>query len=176
MRTGRKGPCLEAKMLPAATLARVLAAERSRGRTIVFTNGCFDILHYGHVKYLENARRKGDCLVVAVNSDASVKRLKGPGRPVNGQSCRAAVLAALESVDYVTVFNEETPLKLIMRLKPDVLVKGGDWKKNDIVGSSVVERRGGKVFSIRFEKGFSTTTLIKNIAAAHSDTRCLPDH
>jgi rfaE bifunctional protein nucleotidyltransferase chain/domain len=155
------------KILLSSALARKLAVARSRGERIVFTNGCFDILHYGHVKYLEQARKKGDVLVVAVNSDNSVRKLKGAGRPVNNQRCRAAVLAALESVNYVTIFNEETPLELIKRLKPDVLVKGGDWNKKDIVGSDVVERRGGQVFSIPFVKGFSTTKIIHKIAETY---------
>jgi rfaE bifunctional protein nucleotidyltransferase chain/domain len=161
-RTGTDG--LAAKILPREKLSRRLAALRSRGKKIVFTNGCFDILHYGHVKYLEKAGRKGDILVVGVNSDSSVRRLKGSGRPVNSQVCRAAVIAALESVDYVTIFPEDTPLALIRSLLPDVLVKGGDWNKKDIVGSDVVENLGGKVFSISFEKGFSTTKIIKKIA------------
>ncbi|MGE5307617.1 MAG: D-glycero-beta-D-manno-heptose 1-phosphate adenylyltransferase [Deltaproteobacteria bacterium] len=162
MRAGGTGSLLESKIKDPGRLERLLSSLRSKGKRIVFTNGCFDILHYGHVKYLEKARKQGDVLVVAVNSDDSVRRLKGPSRPVNGQRYRQAVLAALQSVDYVTVFTEDTPKSLIARLKPDVLVKGGDWKKSDIVGSDIVEKRGGKVLSIGFEKGFSTTRIIKN--------------
>jgi rfaE bifunctional protein nucleotidyltransferase chain/domain len=166
MRAGRKRAVLEDKIASASRLAGKLAVLRARGKKVVFTNGCFDILHYGHVKYLQTAAGKGDILVVGVNSDSSVKRLKGPGRPVNSQRCRAAVLAALQSVDYVTIFNEDTPLALIKRLRPDVLVKGGDWKKQDIVGSELVERCGGRVLAIRFEKGFSTTRIITQIAGS----------
>lgn len=166
MRAGGKGIVLENKIKAPLQLQRELDRLRRRGKKIVFTNGCFDILHYGHVKYLEKAGRKGDVLVVGVNSDASVRRLKGPSRPVNSQRWRAAVLAALQSVDFVTFFDEDTPLELIRRLKPDVLVKGGDWKKKDIVGSGFVESLGGKVFSIGFEKGFSTTKVIDAIARA----------
>jgi rfaE bifunctional protein nucleotidyltransferase chain/domain len=162
----RTGSLLAAKIKSPEALARMLALQRSRGKKVVFTNGCFDILHYGHVSYLEKAKQKGDILVVGVNSDASVRRLKGTGRPVNGECCRAAVLAALQSVDFVTVFDEGTPLELIRRLKPDLLVKGGDWKEKDIVGSDFVKSCGGGVASIRFEKGFSTTGLIKKIAKA----------
>lgn len=167
MRACRAGAVLEDKIKTPGVLGRELAKLRSRGKRIVFTNGCFDILHYGHVKYLEKAARKGDVLVVGLNSDASVRRLKGPDRPVNRQRCRAVVLAALESVDYVAIFGEDTPLGLIKRLKPDVLVKGGDWNKRDIVGSDFVLSRGGTVETIRFEKGHSTTTIIHNCAKTH---------
>ena len=145
-------------------LKKIIPALRSRGKRIVFTNGCFDILHYGHTKYLEDAKEKGDILVVAVNSDASVKRLKGKRRPVVGEKDRLKVVAALESVDYVLLFKEDTPLKVISALKPDILVKGADWKKNSIVGSDIVSGRGGKVTRIKLAPGRSTTNLIKKIA------------
>jgi rfaE bifunctional protein nucleotidyltransferase chain/domain len=128
---------------------------------VVFTNGCFDLLHKGHVTYLERARRQGELLVVALNSDESVARLKGPERPLNRLADRLEVLAALESVDYVTWFEEDTPLELIRVLKPDVLVKGGDWPVERIVGASEVLARGGKVRSLPYIEGHSTTRLIE---------------
>ncbi len=135
---------------------------------IVFTNGCFDLLHYGHVKYLQDARNKGDVLVVAVNSDTSIKKLKGKSRPVVKENYRVKVLAALESVSYVTVFNESTPIKVITCLKPDVIVKGADWAKDKIVGSDFVKKHGGKVSTIKFVEGLSTTSLIKKIAKTYN--------
>ena len=132
-------------------------------KKVVFTNGCFDILHTGHVTYLEKARKLGDLLVVGVNSDASVRRLKGPTRPVNSQKDRARVLSSLRCVDRVVVFNEDTPEKLIRKIRPDVLVKGGDWKKKDVVGAPFVESYGGKVCLIAFVKGFSTTGILAKI-------------
>ncbi|PID28382.1 MAG: D-glycero-beta-D-manno-heptose 1-phosphate adenylyltransferase [Candidatus Cloacimonadota bacterium] len=134
-----------------------------KGQRIVFTNGCFDILHFGHVSYLEKAKSEGDCLVVGVNSDSSVKRLKGENRPVNHEDDRTAVLAALESVSYVIIFKEDTPIDLIKLIKPDVLVKGGDWKPEEIVGSDFVSACGGKVKTIKFEDGRSTTNVIERI-------------
>jgi len=147
-------------------LKKIICRLRKAGKSIVFTNGCFDLLHYGHVSYLEEAKAKGDILVVALNSDASVKRLKGNTRPVVCQKFRAAVIAALGSVDFVVIFDEDTPYSVISSLQPDVLVKGGDWKAKDIVGSDLVLARGGKVMSIRYVPGFSTTNLIKKIAKA----------
>lgn len=133
------------------------------GKEIVFTNGCFDILHVGHSRYLYEARGLGDYLIVAVNSDRSVKAIKGPDRPVNNQSDRAEMLAALGCVDCVIIFDEETPLDAIKSLMPDILVKGGDWKVEDIVGSDVVAAAGGIVKSIPFVDGFSTTGIINRI-------------
>ncbi len=134
-----------------------------RRKKVVFTNGCFDILHKGHVAYLQKARKLGDSLVVGMNSDTSVKRLKGPDRPVNSEKDRAYVLSALGCVDKVVIFSENTPEKLIRALRPDVLVKGGDWKKKDVVGAPFVESYGGKVRILPFVKGFSTTGLLKKI-------------
>ncbi len=151
------------KVLSLAALSRVLARDRRARRKVVFTNGCFDILHVGHVRYLANARSLGDRLVVAVNADASVRRLKGPDRPVNSQKDRAEVLASLASVDYVAVFMEDTPEKTIKVLRPDWLVKGGDWKKKDIVGSDFVESYGGKVRSLPFVEGRSTTGIFEKV-------------
>lgn len=137
---------------------------KRKGKTIVFTNGCFDLLHYGHVKYLEQAKKKGDVLVVAINSDASVKRIKGRARPLVGQADRLRTVAGLESVDYVTLFAEDTPLKVIALVKPHILVKGADWDKADIVGKDIVLSYGGKVTTVALSSGRSTTNLIKKIA------------
>ena len=136
---------------------------RPRDFRLVFTNGCFDILHRGHVEYLHQARMLGDVLVVAVNTDASVERLKGPGRPVVSQGDRALVVAGLESVTAVTLFREDTPQELLAALLPDVLVKGGDYSPDQIVGKEEVESAGGKVHVIPFIKGRSTTELISRI-------------
>lgn len=144
-------------------LMEIIAAKRSRGMQVVFTNGCFDILHAGHVSYLQKARAHGDCLVVGLNSDASVRRIKGPDRPVNDEHSRAQVLAALSCVDHVAVFEQDTPLELIRRIRPDVLVKGGDWAIDAIVGADVVRASGGRVLTVAFEQGFSTTGIIEKI-------------
>jgi len=145
-------------------LKKIISRLKSQGKRIVFTNGCFDILHYGHVKYLEKAKGLGDCLVVAVNSDASVKRLKGSHRPIVSQYDRMRIIAGLESVDYVVLFKEDTPLKIIKILKPDILVKGSDWNKKSIVGGDFVSSYGGRVVTIQLTKGRSTTNLIRKIA------------
>jgi rfaE bifunctional protein nucleotidyltransferase chain/domain len=140
---------------------------RRRGR-VVFTNGVFDLLHPGHVDVLVAARRRGDALVVGVNSDASVRRLKGPGRPVRSESDRSYVLAALESVDVVVVFDQETPLELIRHLRPDVLVKGGDYTEATIVGAEDVRRWGGEVAVIPLTPGHSTSSMIAKLRAERS--------
>ncbi len=145
-------------------LKNIINRLKYRGKKIVFTNGCFDILHYGHIKYLEDAKKKGDILVVGVNSDSSIKRIKGAARPIVNQRDRLRIIAALESVDYVVLFKENTPLKIIKLLRPDVLVKGADWKKKDIVGSNFVLSYGGKICTINLIRGRSTTNLIKKIA------------
>lgn len=134
-----------------------------KAKQVVFTNGCFDLLHVGHVRYLKEAKKQGDILIVGVNTDASVKRLKGPQRPLQIEQDRAEILAALECVDFVTLFDEDTPLNLIQELKPQVLVKGGDWKPEQIVGSDVVLSAGGKVLSLNFVDGRSTTNIIKQM-------------
>ncbi len=143
------------------SVAKDLAFLKSQNKKIVFTNGCFDLLHVGHVRYLQEAKKLGDVLVVGVNSDASVRVLKGPTRPVQVEADRAEILAALGAVDYTVIFNEETPLKLIETVKPDILVKGGDWKADQIVGSDFVIANGGKVMSLQFVDGKSTTKLIE---------------
>jgi len=144
-------------------LRPILARLRRRGERIVFTNGCFDLLHIGHLRYLQRARRHGDRLVVAINSDRSVREIKGPPRPLLPQAERAELLAALSCVDYVTIFNEPDPLAVIAALKPDVLIKGSDWGHNKIIGREVVERRGGRVRRVPLVKGVSTTRLIEKI-------------
>jgi len=140
-------------------IRRIRATQKNGGR-VVFTNGCFDLLHEGHVTYLERARSLGDLLVVALNTDSSVRRLKGPTRPINRLKSRQKVIAALESVDIVVSFSESTPLKSICALRPDLLVKGGDWKVSQIVGSNEVISWGGKARSLSFVEGHSSTRLI----------------
>jgi rfaE bifunctional protein nucleotidyltransferase chain/domain len=148
---------LASKVKSPASLKRILAKTKKKA---VFTNGCFDILHKGHVTYLEQARKQGDLLIVALNSDSSIKSIKGPNRPINCLEDRLEVLAALESVDYVTWFETDTPLDLITLLRPKILVKGGDWKANQIVGSTEVLSWGGKVRSLAYVEGRSTTQII----------------
>ncbi|MFA5156251.1 MAG: D-glycero-beta-D-manno-heptose 1-phosphate adenylyltransferase [Candidatus Omnitrophota bacterium] len=155
------------KIISRLVLSRKIPKLKARGKKIVFTNGCFDILHYGHVRYLENAKAGGDILIVGLNSDASVKKIKGKGRPVVNQNDRARVLAGLASVDYVVIFAEDTPLQTIRMLKPDVLIKGADWNKDKIVGADLVSSYGGKVATVELAKGRSTTNLIKKIAALY---------
>lgn len=136
---------------------------REHYQKVVFTNGCFDLLHRGHITYLAQARDLGDCLVVGLNTDASVKRLKGDSRPINRENDRALLLAALTSVNYVVLFDEDTPLQLIRQISPDVLVKGGDYAIKDIVGASIVIEKGGSVQTLPFVNGYSSTNLIHQI-------------
>jgi len=143
---------------------RALASSlRAKKKRIVFTNGCFDIIHAGHITYLGKAKALGDILIVGINSDSSVKKIKGPNKPVVGQGDRAAIVAALKPVDYVSIFNDTTPIKLIEAIKPDVLVKGADWQLNSIVGGDFVKSYGGKVKSVSLVKGRSTSNLIRKI-------------
>ena len=146
-------------------LQLILANPTNNDKKVVFTNGCFDILHAGHVQYLESAKELGDLFIIGINSDRSIKVLKGQGRPVNTQTARALVLAALESVDYITIFNEPTPLELIKKLKPHILAKGGDWPIEEIVGRQEVESYKGMVKTIPFIPGYSTSSLIAKIHA-----------
>jgi len=140
--------------------------RESRGsRRIVFTNGCFDLLHPGHIRLLEEARSLGDALVVGLNSDASVRRVKGATRPLTPEMERAEILAALASVDFVVIFDESTPRQIISRLLPDVLAKGADWSANEIVGREEVEQAGGRVISIPLQPGYSTTGILQKIVA-----------
>jgi rfaE bifunctional protein nucleotidyltransferase chain/domain len=145
------------------TLAAFVSQQRAAGRQIVFTNGVFDLLHPGHVRYLQEARALGDLLIVGLNADESVRRNKGPARPINPQAERAEVLAALDSVDAVAVFNEDTPAEIIRLIQPDILVKGADWAADAIVGRDTVEARGGRVVRIPVEQGHSTTMLVERI-------------
>jgi len=156
------------KIVSQDELILLTAREKRNGRRVVFTNGCFDLLHPGHVRCLTEARSLGDLLVVAVNSDRSVRGNKGPERPLVPQNDRAEVLAALSSVDYVTIFDEPTPRDLIVRLLPSVLVKGADWGPNDVVGREEVEAAGGRVVSIPLAPGYSTTNLLQKIRKAAS--------
>ncbi len=143
--------------------AKLKVARIKKKKKVVFTNGCFDILHAGHVRYLAKARALGDILVIGLNSDKSVRKIKGAGRPIVPEAERAEVLAALESVDYVVSFDEPTPIELIQALVPDILVKGADWKHGEIVGEDVVKAAGGKVKRVTLVKGKSTTNIIKKI-------------
>ena len=136
---------------------------RAGGRTIVFTNGVFDLLHPGHIRYLQRARSLGDALIVGVNSDRSVRAIKGGDRPITPEAERVEILAALDSVDGVVIFDEETPLAIVSAIQPDVLVKGADWAENAIVGRDVVEARGGRVVRMPLEPGYSTTSIIDRI-------------
>jgi rfaE bifunctional protein nucleotidyltransferase chain/domain len=163
---------LAKKNVEASAISRVLNLERFYSKKIVFTNGCFDILHRGHVEYLTKARDLGNVLVVGLNTDASVKRQnKSPERPINKQETRAIILAALECVDYVVLFDEDTPLELIKLIQPDILVKGSDYDANEtdkaskkyIVGSDIVKAYGGQIITIDLTEGFSTTGLIHNL-------------
>ena len=169
MRAGQERSRLPAdpakKIIPARRVASLFARLRREGKRIVFTNGCFDILHAGHARYLRQAAALGDVLVVGVNTDASVKRLKGPGRPVQGEADRAYVLASLACVSYVTIFREDTPAVLIGRVVPDVLVKGGDWKGKEIVGADFVRSHGGSVRTLRYLAGRSTTSILRRASA-----------
>lgn len=151
------------RVLDDAGLVAFVREQRAAGRRIVFTNGVFDILHPGHVRYLQAARRHGDLLIVGVNSDASVRRNKGPSRPINPENERAEVLAALDCVDAVSIFDDDTPAAIVRRVEPDVLVKGADWPSDQIVGRDTVEARGGRVILEPVERGYSTTSIIERI-------------
>jgi D-beta-D-heptose 7-phosphate kinase/D-beta-D-heptose 1-phosphate adenosyltransferase len=151
------------KVKTVSELAQLATAARRDGRRVVFTNGCFDLLHIGHTRYLQEARGLGDLLIVAINSDASVSALKGPERPLVPEQERAEVLAALACVDYVTIFDAPDPGSVIAAIQPDVLVKGGDWPVDRIVGRDVVQARGGRVVSLPLVPGASTTGLVRRI-------------
>lgn len=154
---------MRGRVLDRRELDRFVSDARANGARIAFTNGVFDILHPGHLRYLQAARRHADMLIVGVNSDASVRRNKGPERPINPETERAEVLAALECVDAVSIFDDDTPADIIRRVQPDVLVKGADWPADQIVGRDTVEGRGGKVVLEPVEQGYSTTTLVRKI-------------
>lgn len=154
---------IHAKIKTPAQLAESIAVWRAAGDTIVFTNGCFDLLHYGHLHYLAQARDLGQRLVIGLNSAASVRRLKGPTRPINDELTRTHQMAALAFVDAVVVFEADTPYDLIQQVQPDILVKGGDWRPEQIVGSDLVLVRGGQVLSLPFVEGYSTTNIEQKI-------------
>ena len=168
---GAAHPDGDLKIRNREALAAVLEGERRRNKRIVFTNGCFDLLHVGHVKYLQAARRLGDLLVLGLNSDASIRRLKGPNRPLISQDERAHILAALDCIDYVVIFDEDTPLELIRLLRPDILVKGGDYTPEGVVGKEIVESYGGRVELIQFVDGKSTTNIIEKILSQYGTDR-----
>jgi D-beta-D-heptose 7-phosphate kinase/D-beta-D-heptose 1-phosphate adenosyltransferase len=164
---GEAGPAASgSKLLPLPVLVGEMERRRRAGQRIAFTNGCFDVLHAGHVQYLQEARAQADVLVVGLNADASVRALKGPSRPVNPQEARAAVLTGLQAVDYVTIFHEPTPIELIRALRPEVLVKGADYRKEQVVGTEFVESYGGRVHLAAVREGFSTTGLLQRVQAA----------
>jgi rfaE bifunctional protein nucleotidyltransferase chain/domain len=154
---------VEQKIKTLGALTKIASRLRSKKKKVVFTNGCFDIIHVGHVAYLAKARRLGDVLVIGLNSDSSVRAIKGKSRPINKEADRAIVLSALYFVDYVTIFTDSTPERLIKTLKPDILVKGADWKVEHIIGADFVKSYGGKVVRIPFVKGHSTTSVLKKI-------------
>jgi D-beta-D-heptose 7-phosphate kinase/D-beta-D-heptose 1-phosphate adenosyltransferase len=151
------------KILSRGCLKEEVDRLRQAGKKVVFTNGCFDILHVGHTRYLKEARGLGDVLVLALNSDLSVRSIKGEKRPLTPEQERAEVIASLESVDYVTIFGEDTPLELIEYLRPDILVKGGDWAEEAVVGREAVRKWGGKVILIPLVEGSSTTNVVEKI-------------
>ena len=146
-----------------AEVAIIIKKLKAAGKKIVFTNGCFDIIHAGHVEYLQEAAELGDVLIIGLNSDKSVKRLKGKSRPINSQIDRAKVLSGLVTISYIVIFGEDTPYMLIDHIKPDVLVKGGDWKPDEIVGADIVLANGGRVRSLSYKEGYSTSSIINKM-------------
>ncbi|HOW36005.1 MAG TPA: D-glycero-beta-D-manno-heptose 1-phosphate adenylyltransferase [Candidatus Omnitrophota bacterium] len=151
------------KIVSLERLKKIVSLLRRKNRKIAFTNGCFDLVHFGHVSYLTAAKKNNRILVVGVNSDSSVRRIKGKTRPITPQRARAGVLAALACVDYVVIFNEDTPYRVIKALKPDILIKGADWQGKEIVGQDIVESHGGKIELIKYINGFSTSRIIDRI-------------
>ena len=154
---------MNGKIKKIASLKSALAALKKRGKHIVFTNGCFDILHVGHIDYLSKAKKMGDVLVIGLNSDSSIRRLKGRSRPINKEEDRAMVLSALWFVDFVTIFNEDTPEKLVRSIGPDIMVKGSDWKGKCVAGADFVRSNGGRLVFVPLVKGYSTTSTIKRL-------------
>ena len=151
------------KILNNDEIEGAVASYRAEGKSIAFTNGCFDLVHAGHVTYLSAVKKEADVLILGLNSDASVRSIKGEKRPVIGQEDRACVMAALSAVDHVVIFDEPDPEKLIQRVQPDILAKGADWAEDDIIGADIVKARGGRVARIKLEPGISTTTIIERI-------------
>jgi D-glycero-beta-D-manno-heptose 1-phosphate adenylyltransferase len=154
---------MTSKIIPRSEITALVEALKVQKKKIVFTNGCFDLLHAGHVRYLTEARAQGDCLIVGLNTDRSVNRIKDPHRPLIPEGQRAEVLAALDCVSYVVFFEEPDPLSLIETIKPDVLVKGADWSEDDIIGAGLVRSYGGRVFRVALVGGISTTEIIRRI-------------
>ena len=154
---------LTSKIVADPELSRIIVRAHFLGKTVVFTNGCFDIIHRGHVEYLLKAAKLGSILIVGLNSDSSVKKLKGANRPIQDQESRSRILASMYFVKYVVLFNEDTPYDLIKLVRPDILVKGGDYKPEDIVGYDIVTKYGGQVITIPLVKGYSTTTIINKL-------------
>ncbi len=146
-----------------AEITIIIKELKAVGKKIIFTNGCFDIIHAGHVEYLQEAAELGDVLIIGLNSDESVKRLKGRNRPINSQIDRAKVLSGLATVSYIVIFEEDTPYMLIDHIKPDVLVKGGDWQPDEIVGADIVQANGGSVRSLSYKEGNSTSSIIEKM-------------
>jgi D-beta-D-heptose 7-phosphate kinase/D-beta-D-heptose 1-phosphate adenosyltransferase len=157
---------MNSKIIKQRDLKAIVKRHKKAGKKIVFTNGCFDVIHAGHVDYLEKAKKYGDILIVALNTDSSVKKIKGKTRPIVSENDRAKVVAGLGCVDYVTFFNETTPFEIIKNLIPDILIKGADYKSHEIVGNDIVRNYGGKVIRIKLLKGRSTTEIIKKIKSA----------
>ena len=149
-------------------LKKAIEFHRKKDKKIVFTNGCYDLIHIGHVRCFREGKRLGDILIVALNSDRSARSIKGPPRPIIHQEERAEIVSSMENVDYVTIFDQDDPRDIIASVKPDILVKGGDWNLNTIVGREIVESYGGKVFALPLVKGVSTTQIIKTIASQYS--------
>ena len=162
---------MQKKIKQLEELKKIAAGLKQQGKTVVFTNGCFDIIHVGHVRLLQEAKAFGDVLIVALNSDSSVRTLKGADRPFVSEEQRAEVVAALEMVDYVVIFDELDPLRIITELMPQVLVKGGDWTVDTIIGRDVVEQAGGKVIPLRFVDGVSSTSIIKRILNSQAQVK-----
>ena len=156
------------KIIGLEILKRRIQKLHRQGKKIAFTNGCFDIIHFGHVQYLEKAKKNNRILIVGINSDASVRKIKGPKRPVVREQFRAAVVAALVCVDFVLIFNEATPYKLIQAIQPDILIKGADWKGKEVIGSDIVKKINGSIELVEYVKGFSTTEIIEKIKASFS--------
>ena len=154
---------IKEKIKSPSALKKIILKLKKQNKKVAFTNGCFDILHYGHVVYLQKAKGLADVLVVAVNSDRSLRRIKGKGRPILNLNNRLALVAALEAVDFVTSFSQDTPYKIIKLIKPDILIKGGDWDRRRIVGKDIVESYGGRVMALPYIKGQSTSKIIKRI-------------
>ena len=155
------------KIKKAGQLKSIIARLKARGKKVVFTNGCFDLLHVGHIRYLRRAKKHGDILVIGLNTDRSVKQIKGEARPIVPEKERAEVLSSLEFVDYVVLFDEPDPLRLIQNLRPNVLVKGADWPRDKIVGREMVEKTGGRVVRVPLVRGASTSALIEKIIRAY---------